>query len=144
MSEALAPQRASKAVPVSGLVPMIHVVNMERSIAFYRLLGFEVGNKVPPDGPPHWAWLFQPNAPDWKRGANLMIVRSECAIEADEQQVLLYLYATDLVALRQRLLDEGVKASAISYPDYLPAGEFRTADPDGYCLMVAQSAADTP
>jgi 5,10-methylenetetrahydrofolate reductase len=79
-----------------------------------------------------------------KSGANLMIARSECRSKAEEQEVLFYLYATDLVALRQRLTDEGVKVSAISYPEYLPNGEFRTADPDGYCLMVAQSAADTP
>ena len=43
--------------PISGLVPMIHVAHVERSIEFYRLLGFEVGNKVPPTGPLHWAWL---------------------------------------------------------------------------------------
>jgi hypothetical protein len=30
--------------PITGLVPMIHVANVERSAEFYRLLGFEVGN----------------------------------------------------------------------------------------------------
>ncbi len=130
--------------PVTGLVPMIHVADPERSVKFYRLLGFEVGNRVPPAGPVHWAWLYQPGAPDWKRGANLMVARSECAIKADAQATLFYLYVADLAALRDRLLSEGVKVSEIRYPDYLPQGEFRTADPDGYCLMVAQSAVDTP
>jgi catechol 2,3-dioxygenase-like lactoylglutathione lyase family enzyme len=144
MSEAAAQSRASKAGPLTGLVPMIHVADPERSIAFYRLLGFEVGNRVPPAGPPNWAWLYQPNAANWKQGPNLMITRSECAIHAEVQDVLFYLYATDLVALRNRLKAEGAKVSEISYPEYLPDGEFRTADPDGYCLMVAQSGPDTP
>ena len=144
MSEAVAPSQASKVEPITGIVPMIHVADPERSIAFYRLLGFEVGNRVPPVGKPHWAWLYQPNAANWKRGANLMIARSECAINAEGQAVLFYLYATDLVALRNRLLADGAKVSEISHPEYLPEGEFKMADPDGYCLMVAQSGRDTP
>lgn len=135
---------SQQGAPLSGLVPMIHVADPERSILFYRLFGFEVGNKVPPSGPVGWAWLYQPHAPNWKHGANLMVTRSECAISADSQGVLFYLYAADLVALRDRLMEEGIQVSEIRYPDYLPKGEFRTTDPDGYCLMVAQSAPDTP
>jgi catechol 2,3-dioxygenase-like lactoylglutathione lyase family enzyme len=123
---------------------MTHVADPERSIAFYRLLGFEVGNRVPPAGPIDWAWLYQPGAANWKHGANLMLARSERAVQAEGQDVVFYLYASDLQAIRHRLIAEGVKVSEIRYPDYLPEGEFRTADPDGYCLMVAQSGRDTP
>jgi catechol 2,3-dioxygenase-like lactoylglutathione lyase family enzyme len=123
---------------------MIHVADMERSVAFYRLLGLDVGNSVPREGPMHWAWLYAPNAPDWKRGPNLMLSRTERPIDESAQDVLFYLYAADLEGLRDELLAAGIKASAISYPDYLPKGEFRTQDPDGYTLMIAQSAADTP
>jgi len=144
MSEAAAPSQASKVAPLTGLVPMIHVADPERSIAFYQLLGFDVGNRVPSVGPPHWAWLFQPTVANWKHGPNLMIARSDCAIEAKAQEVLFYLYATDLVEVRDHLIAKGVKVSEISHPEYLPEGEFRTEDPDGYCLMVAQSGKDTP
>ena len=144
MSETAAPMPASKVAPVSGLVPMLHVADPERSIAFYRMLGFEVGNRVPPTGAIGWAWLYQPNAPNWKHGANLMVTCSERAIKPEAQDALFYLYAADLVATRNRLLAEGVKVGEISHPEYLPEGEFRTADPDGYCLMVAQSGKDTP
>src|SRR5262245_60773794 len=92
--------KAESGALISGLVPMIHVADMERSIEFYRLLGFEVGNKVPPTGPMHWAWLYSPAAADWKRGPNFMLVRSPCPIDAHEQEVLFYLYAADLPALR--------------------------------------------
>lgn len=134
----------SAAAPIGALVPMIHVEDMVRSIEFYRLLGFEVGNSVPPAGPIHWAWLYSPGAPDWKRGPNLMLTRSPCPIDAQAQEVLFYLYAADLEALRGQLLAKGVSAGEIDYPDYLPQGEFRLIDPDGYTLMIAQAGADTP
>lgn len=38
----------------------------------------------------------------------------------------------------------GIKAGKIFYPDYLPGGESRVQDPDGYTLMLGQAAADTP
>jgi hypothetical protein len=42
------------------------------------------------------------------------------------------------------LLDNGIAASGITFPEYLPNGECRVVDPDGYVLMIAQAAADTP
>jgi catechol 2,3-dioxygenase-like lactoylglutathione lyase family enzyme len=135
---------ANPTPPTTGLVPMLHVADVERSIAFYKHLGLEVGNRVPKTGPIHWCWLYAPKAADWKRGPNLMLATSECAINAEQQQALFYLYATDLVALRAELVSQGLKPGEIKYPDYLPKGEFHLQDPDGYCLMIAQSAPDTP
>ena len=137
-------ESTAEPAPISGLVPMIHVAEMERSIAFYRLLGFEVGNYVPREGPMHWAWLYAPKAADWRRGPNLMLTRSARPVDAGAQDVLFYLYAADLKSLRNALLAKGVNAGEIDYPDYLPNGEFRVQDPDGYTLMIAQAAADTP
>ena len=130
--------------PISGLVPMIRVADVDRSAAFYRRLGFEIGNYVPPTGTKQWAWLYAPKAADWKRGPNLMVTRSDEAIDASRQAVLFYLYAADLKSLRDELLAGGVAASEIKYPDYLPNGECRVGDPDGYTLMIAQAADDTP
>lgn len=130
--------------PVGALVPMVHVREIDRSVAFYRLLGFEIGNYVPPEGPMTWVWLYAPKAPDWKDGPNLMLTQSARAIDADAQDVLFYLYAADLPALREGLLAAGVPAGEIDYPEYLPAGEFRLTDPDGYTLMIAQAGPDTP
>ena len=58
--------------------------------------------------------------------------------------MLFYLYVPDLTALRERLIAEGIDASAIEHPEYLPNGEFRVLDPDGYTVMVAQAGPDTP
>ena len=145
MGETAAQTEGGKA-PISGLVPMIHVANVERSASFYKLLGFEIGNYVPREGPPvNWAWLYQPKAPNWKIGANLMLVLSERRFDRNPELYLtLYLYAADLIGLRQQLMTAGVKVSEISYPEYLPKGEFETHDPDGYTVMVGQSYEGSP
>ena len=130
--------------PIRGLVPMIYVADVERSVAFYRHLGFEVGNSVPPgSGRKEWVWLYAPGAPDWKRGPNLMLTRRSAAV-ADGNSFLLYLYAAELTALRARMIADGLNPGEISYPDYLPNGELKIVDPDRHTLMIAQSAADTP
>jgi catechol 2,3-dioxygenase-like lactoylglutathione lyase family enzyme len=129
---------------VTGLVPMIPVLDVERSVEFYKLLGFAVGHRVPREGRMNWAWLFAPNAPDWRRGPNLMLSRSESTIDPAVRSVLFYFYASDLVALRQELQRAGQNPGPIKYPDYLPKGEVAIHHSDGYCLMIAQSDADTP
>jgi len=40
--------------------------------------------------------------------------------------------------MHEHLMAHGVHVPAISRPFYMPKGEFRVMDPDGYCLMVAQ------
>ena len=134
----------NKKIALTGLVPMIHVADVERSVEFYKLLGFEVGNSVPPVGLKHWAWLYCPEVGNWRNGANLMVARSSRPINPDAQDVLFYLYVSNLAALRDELIAKGVKVGEITYPEYLPKGEFRMDDPDGYCLMVAQSGLETP
>jgi hypothetical protein len=147
----MAPSAASRSSPVeksgpsiSGIVAMIHVSDVERSAEFYRLLGFMIGNSVPAEPPRQWAWLYAPQAADWKRGPNLMVTRSTRPVDPNAQDVLFYLYAADLPSLRTSLMSQGIEAGEIAYPEYLPAGEFRVQDPDGYTLMIAQSTAETP
>jgi catechol 2,3-dioxygenase-like lactoylglutathione lyase family enzyme len=133
--------------PVNGIVAMIRVADVMNSAKFYRDLGFQIGNAVPRERPPfHWAWLYQPKAPNWKTGANLMLVSGEVpgTVESKAKTVVFYLYARDLKSLREKLLAGGCNVSEISYPEYLPEGEFRLQDPDGYTLMIAQSGHDTP
>lgn len=142
-----APSTADAVAPVRAIVAMIRVADIIRSAAFYRNLGFEIGNAVPREGPPFdWAWLYQPGAPTWKTGANLMLTAGETHVplEAKAKTVLFYLYATELRSLRESLIVKGIDAGEISYPEYLPEGEFRLQDPDGYTLMIAQAGHDTP
>ena len=79
-------QIESRTAPLTGLVPMLPVLDVERSAAFYKLLGFAVGNRVPRTGLMQWAWLYAPNVPDWRRGPNLMLTRREGAGEPGRKQ----------------------------------------------------------
>jgi len=133
--------------PVNAVVAMIHVADVERSAEFYRQLGFEIGNYVPREAPPmHWAWLYQPQAASWKRGANLMLTRDGRSnpLDREEPHILFYLYAHDLKSLRAELVAKGLKPGEVSYPEYLPSGEFQLYDPDGYMLMIGQSYEGSP
>ena len=117
--------------PVSDLVPFVHVADVERSIRFYRLLGFEPLDTYEPHGLPVWASLRSDHA-------RLMVAHADAPIVAHDQDVLLYLYARDLVALRDHLVAHGLTPGEIVDGSPGPRQEMRVTDPDGYCLIVAQ------
>ena len=116
------------------LVPMAFVADVERSIAFYRHLGFDVGNTfAPPDATkPSWAWLQSGDA-------QLMLAVASHPVIADQQAVLFYAYTDDVVAAQASLIEAGLRPGAITTPFYAPRGEFRLMDPDGYVVMVTHT-----
>lgn len=111
-------------------VPMISVADIERSIAFYNHLGFEVGNTFTPAGAakPSWAWLHSGEA-------QLMLSASQRSV-AKEHSVLFYSYTDDVDAARASLVEAGLNAGEMRNPFYSPRGEFELIDPDGYVVMV--------
>lgn len=115
-----------------GLVPMAHVADVARSIDFYRQLGFEIRNTLKNDDQLVWAWLDNGKA-------HLMLSRSARPMNPNAQDVLFYLYAPDVAAYRGELEALGIRLGPLTYPPYMPEGEFRINDPDGYCLLVGQS-----
>jgi len=123
------------ALRLASLTPMAHVADVRRSAEFYQRLGFEVKNTVENEGRLQWAWLQN-------GGAHLMIAHSARPMNAKAQDVLFYLYATDVVAYRAELEGKGMKVGPLQYPFWSPRGEFRIEDPDGYALIV--SHADEP
>jgi predicted enzyme related to lactoylglutathione lyase len=122
------------AMKTRQLVPLASVADVERSIAFYRYLGFEVGNTfAPPDATkPSWAWL--------KSGdAQLMLAAAPDQSVVDPKAVLFYLYTDDVAAARASLIEAGLNPGAITTPFYAPRGEFELVDPDGYVVMVTHT-----
>ncbi len=113
---------------VGWSTPLLHVAEVERSIRFYETLGFTT---LDTDGakPLGWARLQC-------EGGALMLALAEDTIAASMQGVLLYMYSPDLVALRARLVSEGLKMSEIRHPAYMPSGEISMKDPDGYVVLV--------
>lgn len=109
--------------------PMLHAMDLARSIRFYETLGFELidTDRCEPLG---WARMHC-------QGGALMLLRAEHPPEIGKQGVLFYMYADDLPPYRQRLVDAGLTPSEITYPDHGPSGEISLRDPDGYFIGVA-------
>jgi catechol 2,3-dioxygenase-like lactoylglutathione lyase family enzyme len=137
------PSSAAVASPISAVVPMLPVRDVERAAAFYKLLGFEVGNREPKVGKMGWAWLYAPTIDDWRRGPNLMLWNPNEA-ESKPASTVYYFYVDDLPAFRESLVRASLKPTPIAYPEYLPNGEMELIDPDGHELRFGQRADDTP
>jgi hypothetical protein len=116
---------------VSSLVPVVHVEDVERSIAFYYQLGFVLASVYKYRGTSVWAELRS-------EGAVLMVSTDGDSIDPAGQGVLFYLYAGNLAALREQLLADGIHVGEIVDGTPGPLQEMRLKDPDGYVLMVAQ------
>ena len=118
---------------VTGLIPMAHAADVERSVDFYKHLGMEVRSSLrAPSGDLQWVHLASDQA-------DIMITRASEPVISSQQAVLFYLYSPDLITLREHLVASGVKVSPITYPEYMPKGEIRIDDPDGYCLLIGQA-----
>src|SRR5215216_1861647 len=111
-------------IKTQSLVPMVFVADVERSIAFYRHLGFEVGNTFTAGDAtkPTWSWLHSGDA-------QLMLAAASEPIVAEQQRVLFYIYTDDVAAARESLVETGLGPGEITTPFYAPRGEFQLVDP---------------
>ncbi len=115
--------------PINNLVAYAHVADVSASVAFYARLGFTVTNSIPNI----WAYL--------KSGkAELMLAKASGTVIADQQAVLFYMYTEAVSQLREELLEQDIKVSAISFPGHMPKGEIRLEDLDGYVILIGQLA----
>lgn len=125
--------KLSSDAKVTGLIPMAHAAYLQRSVDFYKLLGMEVrGSLKTSGGELQWGHVACEQA-------DLMFARASEPVAPSQQAVLFYLYSPNLVALREYLISAGVRVSPITYPDYMPKGEIRVEDPDGYTLLIGQA-----
>jgi len=119
---------------LASLIPLAHVRDVKRSMAFYGKLGFVEGKTHTPEGgtEPVWAWIKS-------GGAHLMLAKASEAVDPAEQAVLFYVYCDDVGVFRSKLIEDGVDAGPVQHPFYAPRGEFRVTDPDGYVLMITHT-----
>jgi catechol 2,3-dioxygenase-like lactoylglutathione lyase family enzyme len=116
---------------VNRLVPFVRVVEVERSVDFYRHLGFAVQDVAKYKERLSWASLQSENA-------EIMLEGTYGPSDPDHQRVQFYLYSRDLTALREQLLRAGIEAGEIEDGSPGPREEMRVTDPDGYVLIIAQ------
>lgn len=118
-------------VSVHAVMPYVHVIDVERSIDFYRLFGFEVVSRWPYDGNPGAAFMESGTA-------RMLLAPASAPIDPAAQATLFYMYVADVVALRRKLMSVGITVTDVTYPDYMPKGEIGVVDPDGYCVLIGQ------
>ena len=135
--------------PITGFVPYLHVKDVLASQAFYERFGLTLDSRFGPEGAPYWARMKAPNC-------DLMLASADAPIDPRSQAALFYLYIEDVAAFREYLVSSGLedggafegegtddfprcgKVFAVTNPFYMPAGEIRVHDPDGYVLLVGQ------
>ncbi|MES2523462.1 MAG: VOC family protein [Gemmatimonadota bacterium] len=123
------PKRAGALSP-RALVPLAHVADVPRAVAFYETLGFTVGGSMRGEGGAiEWAILEH-------EGAQVMVARASAPVVAEEQAVLFYVYYADVSAAHAALVAAGLDVGPILFPPHSPRGEFRVVDPDGYAIQV--------
>ena len=109
--------------------PLLHVMDVRRSIRFYELLGFEL---IDLEGPPE--------RPGWARmhceGGAVMFLLAEEPFDPTKHALLTAMYTPDLPALREHLLANGIAAPPITRPGYMPSGSMSLRDPDGYIVDI--------
>ncbi len=118
---------------LSGVLPLAHVADVTRSIEFYEKLGFRLAKTVKDGDRIQWALLELNGVPQ------LMLGRSARAMNPGAQDVLFYLYASNIVEYREKLKAQGITVGEMKYPFFSPRGEFRVSDPDGYDLFIAHA-----
>ncbi len=107
--------------------PMLHVMDVSRSIGFYQLLGFDLIDSQ--GDPPGWARMHC-------EGGAIMFLLAEHPIGPEKHATMLYMYTADLPALREHLVAHGLTVPSICYPEYMKSGELFVKDPDGNAVFV--------
>lgn len=115
-------------VTAGYLTLLLQVRDIDKSLSFYSLLGFETVDIDKANGVTVWARMHCP-------GGAIMFIPAEDG-EVSQAGSLGYLYTADLPQLCADLTAAGVEVGAVTYPQYMPSGEICLLDPDGYVLLV--------
>jgi catechol 2,3-dioxygenase-like lactoylglutathione lyase family enzyme len=109
-------------------VPLLSVEDVQRSVAFYRVLGFDVKDANWSHGVMTWVHLEAPNA-------RIMLERARTVIASDA--VVFHLRVDDLPRLAAELVLSGVAASPITNGSSRPVHQIWLLDPDGHRFIIS-------
>jgi len=125
-----------------ALSPNILVADVEKSIAFYELLGFEKIAQMPEHGKPQWAMM--------KEDQVTLMIQDKTSAESDlpfrytngqNAGVLLYCDVDDVDQLRSRIEGHALVVKEI-HSTFYGTNEFVIADPDHFLLIFAEDKKD--
>lgn len=122
---------------LTRLVPMLHVADIERSLAFYReRVGFTLLS--PESAVKEWRWVDLMLAGGLTGGP----IREKGATTED-WPVMFYFYPDDVVGLHETLRKRGVDVGGLCVTFYRMK-EFSCLDPDGHMLTFGQETDEPP
>jgi catechol 2,3-dioxygenase-like lactoylglutathione lyase family enzyme len=125
-----------------GIVPMLSVRDLARTLGFYRdALGFELVNSFPNATSPSWCMLSS-------GGAVLMFNQVPSGSASGEAKLgtrfqIFYFYPPDVAALHADLTARKLAVSPLRVTVY-GMKEFNVEDPDGYKLLFGEPTKDPP
>ncbi len=122
-------------VKAAYATPLLSVTDVERSLRFYALLGFQTIDVERAADGITWARAHC-------EGGALMFARAEEARPPGHDRFLLYLYTPDLPALSAQLAAAGVEVGPVKRPDYMRSGEICLKDPDGFTVLIGHWGED--
>ncbi|MGO8794431.1 MAG: VOC family protein [Candidatus Sulfotelmatobacter sp.] len=123
---------AQAQVAPKAVVALLNVADIDRSISFYEKLGFEVGNEPLKNdqGVKTFVWMQHSSA------AQIMLARAGQPLSPGPRHIMFYLYTIDMPRYREQLIARGVTVGKVTYPFWMPNGEFQVDDPDGWVWIV--------
>lgn len=125
-------------MPIDALTAYAHVADVARSVEFYGRLGLELQSSHESEGTLVWALVARPGDTPRDSDARLMLALASGPVDAGDQAVLFYCWTPDVQGLHDELAAAGIAVGDVTHPFYMPAGELRLEDPDGYVLLVGQ------
>lgn len=128
------PSSRIPSAPVDAVVPFVRVADVDRSVRFYELLGFDLRDTYRPGERLQWALIGCAQG-------SLMFDHTDEPIDPRGQGILFFLYTADLQRLQEHLRAHGEQAGPIVDGTPGPKHEMLVRDPDGYVLMIAQREA---
>lgn len=114
-------------------MPVLYVNDIDRSQAFYALLGWSV-LRTGGDGAASWRYLGSGEH-------TILLAAVQPRLITVELPLLVYFYVDDLEAALRSLAEGGFQTERVGYPDHAPGGEARVRDPDGNVVLLGQRTA---
>jgi hypothetical protein len=121
---------------VTGCVPVVYVTDIDLSVGFYTLLGFDVQVNGTAD---EWRYAYLTC-----EAASILLAAGGSVWSAEQGPVLLYLRLADVEVAGRALEEAGHTAEHLGYPDHAPGGEIKVFDPDGHGLLLGQVTGAPP
>lgn len=127
-----------------GLVPVLNVKDMKKSLEFYADLGFVVQQGYEEEGNLLWVWM-RSGSTELMLNVHEGIEPADRTARPDYGDVVLYLYFDDARRVHEKLSQKGWPVTEV-FRQFYGLDEFYVRDPAGYEIAVASvyQAAENP